>query len=148
MERGAVCGGKVLNKNCSKQQRESRLNENIPEIQSHFQTRLAAHVAIKHAKESHMSCDAHKNPPWKDLTCSQCNDPFFLFGGFDNIRHPLCQKCWVLHQKTLGEMEERNVRGINYALTEMEDASGMPRGFFGRYQTAPSKPTTILGEFT
>lgn len=45
-------------------------------------------------------------------------------------------------------MEERNIRGINYALTEMEDASGMPRGFFGRYQTTPSKPATIVGEFT
>ncbi|MFA6915375.1 MAG: hypothetical protein WC222_03190 [Parachlamydiales bacterium] len=105
------------------------------------------HTTIKQAKEV-----VHLNPledqPWKDLKCSQCNGPFFLYGGWTDIRHPLCQKCWTLHQKTLGEMEERNIRGINFALTEMEDASGMQRGFFGRYQVAPPKPTTVIGEFT
>jgi hypothetical protein len=143
-----ICGGKILSETVQNNKESHQLNESFPEIPYNLKTRLAVHTAIKQAKEIHLNSNSHENPPWKDLTCSQCMRPFFLFGGFDNIRHPLCQKCWVLHQNTLREMEERNIRGINFALTEMEDASGMPRGFFGRYQTAPSKPTTIVGELT
>jgi len=118
----------------------------LQEIPYFLQQRLNVHTTLKQAKEAHLN--PPEDQPWKDLKCSQCNGPFFLFGGWTDIRHPLCQKCWTLHQKTLGEMEERNIRGINFALTEMEDASGMQRGFFGRYQVAPSKPTTVIGEFT
>ncbi len=44
-------------------------------------------------------------------------------------------------------MQEQNIRGMNFALCQMEDDTGMPRGFFGRYAVAPPKPTTVIGEF-
>jgi hypothetical protein len=43
-------------------------------------------------------------------------------------------------------MQEQNIRGINFDLSTMEDATGIPRGTFTRYQSAPPKRTTILGD--
>lgn len=108
--------------------------------------RLEAYNTIKAAMETHMN--SHKNESFEGLKCSQCSGPFFLFGGWTDIRHPLCLKCWTLHQKTLWDMQEQNMRGINFALSEMEDASGMPRGFFGRCAISRPSPTTVMGDLT
>lgn len=88
----------------------------------------------------------YDNSPWSELKCSQCSGSFFLFGSWKEIRHPLCLKCWDLYQERLEKMQEQNIRGINFELSHMEDASGMPRGFFERYATAPLKRTTVLGD--
>ncbi len=81
-----------------------------------------------------------------DLKCSQCSGPFFLFGSWQDIRHPLCLKCWDLYQERLHKIQEQNIRGINFELSHVEDASGMERGFFERYAPAPLKRTTIIGD--
>ena len=71
----------------------------------------------------------------------------FLFGTWKEIRHPLCLKCWDLYQERLWKMEEQNIRGINFELSNMEDSTGMPRGFYERYAAASPKRTSVIGDF-
>lgn len=87
-----------------------------------------------------------EDPPWAGMKCSQCEGPFFLFGAWKEIRHPLCLKCWDLYQERLWKIQEQNIRGMNFELSHMEDAAGMPRGFHERYAVAAPKRTTVVGD--
>lgn len=88
-----------------------------------------------------------EDPPWTGMKCSQCEGPFFLFVSWKEIRHPLCLKCWDLYQDRLSKIQEQHIHGMNFELSNMEDAVGLPRGFYERYAVAVPKRTTVVGDF-
>lgn len=108
-----------------------------------LECRLRIRDTIKLAMESYMNPPQDPSPP--ELKCSQCNGPFFAYGGWQGLTHPLCQSHWTSFQETLLKMQDQNYRGMNFALTQMEDTIGM-RGLFGRYEVPSPKPTTVLGD--
>lgn len=109
-----------------------------------LECRLRIRDTIKLAMDSHMN-PPKEDPPPPTLKCLQCDSPFFAHAGWQGIIHPLCLPHWQSFQDTLLRMQDQNCRGMNFELTQIEDAVGM-RGLFGRYETPSPKPTTVLGD--
>lgn len=116
------------------------------ELLYELRLRFNIYYNVKRALELKMNL-SEKTEFSTNNKCSQCTGLFFTFAkSLDGYKHPLCLACWVVYRDMLLKIEEQNIRGINFALSSMEDISGIPSGAFKRYEVPATNRATVIGD--